>query len=64
MTSYIAFARRIKQDSTIDSICTKCYQIAASAENEQELLILEKDHVCDPNLASSAKHSDSMQGTF
>ena len=49
MTSFISFARRQNHDSSIDSICTKCYQTIASADNVKDLADVEQAHQCDPN---------------
>jgi hypothetical protein len=49
MTSFVSFARRRNRDSSLDSICTKCYQTVASARYEHELETAEKNHICDPN---------------
>ena len=42
------FVRRQNQDSSVDSICTKCVQTIASAECEEELAAPEQKHICDP----------------
>ena len=42
------FARRPNRDSTIDSICTSCFQTIASATRLEELAFDEEKHVCDP----------------
>lgn len=49
MTTFVSFARRQNHDSSIDSICTKCYQTVASADSAGELIAPEESHVCDPN---------------
>jgi hypothetical protein len=49
MTSLVSFARRQNHDSSIDSICTKCYQTIASAESLSGLATAEQSHLCDPN---------------
>jgi len=48
MTTFPTFARRLNLDSTIDSICTKCFLTIASAGNAADLAAYEKKHVCDP----------------
>jgi hypothetical protein len=48
MTSSISFARRRNRDSTVDSICTKCYQTIASERDETKLTSAEEGHTCDP----------------
>lgn len=42
------FARRRNRDSSIDSICTSCFQTIASAACEGELVVHEEEHICDP----------------
>jgi hypothetical protein len=48
MTTFPTFARRRNRDSSIDSICKKCFATIASAGSEEELVALEEKHVCDP----------------
>jgi hypothetical protein len=42
------FVKRRNRDSSIDSICTSCFQTIASAACEEELAIHEEKHTCDP----------------
>ena len=48
MTSAFGFARRKNHDCSIDSICVKCYQTIASAENANKLAAEEQIHICNP----------------
>jgi hypothetical protein len=48
MTTFPPFARRRNKNSSIDSICTKCFLTIASASSEEELVAHEEKHVCDP----------------
>jgi hypothetical protein len=48
MTTFPAFARRRNQNSSVDSICTKCFLTIASASVEEGLVAHEEKHVCDP----------------
>lgn len=48
MTSFPPFARRRNKDSSIDSICTKCFQTIASVAYEDDLAAHEQKHICDP----------------
>jgi hypothetical protein len=64
MTSLVSFARRQNHDSSIDSICTKCYQTIASADSVAELATVEDSHQCDPNGEFNDRHADSQRGTF
>ena len=61
MASFISFARRHNHDSSIDSICTKCYQTIASADDARVLEIAEGTHVCDPNGEFNLQHIDTSQ---
>jgi hypothetical protein len=49
MTTFISFARRHKEDSTVDSVCTRCYQTIATDRNESKLVEAEEAHFCEPN---------------
>lgn len=49
MTPFPPFARRRNKDSSIDSICTKCFLTVASVPNESDNLAhQESQHICDP----------------
>jgi hypothetical protein len=48
MATYPQFAKRRNINSSIDSICTKCFMTVASACSEEELGEHEAKHVCDP----------------
>jgi hypothetical protein len=48
MTIFPPFAKRRNWNSSIDSICTKCFVTVASAGSEAELVAHEEKHVCDP----------------
>jgi hypothetical protein len=56
MITLIPFARRRNQDSTVDSICTKCYQTIASEEDEVKLVSAEQRHTCNPNGEFNLRH--------
>jgi hypothetical protein len=60
MTTFISFARRRNQDSTVDSICTRCYQTIAHAHSEAILTIAEESHACDPNGEYDLQHPNSL----
>jgi hypothetical protein len=49
MTTFVSFARRHNADSTIDSICTRCYQTIAHERDETNLIDVEQSHFCDPS---------------
>jgi hypothetical protein len=49
MTTVPAFAKRLNVNSSIDSICTKCFLTIATAGSKEELAAQEEKHVCDPN---------------
>jgi hypothetical protein len=62
MTISVSFARRKNHDSSIDSICTKCYQTIASADSAVELATMEHSHMCDQNGEFNYQHRmDSQQ---
>jgi hypothetical protein len=48
MTTFPSFARRRNINSSIDSICTKCFLTIASEDSEEELVAHEEKQVCDP----------------
>jgi hypothetical protein len=50
MTTIPRFTKRRNIDSSIDSICTKCFQTIASAGSEEELAEHEEKHFCDPHV--------------
>jgi len=58
MTRFISFARRHNRDSTVDSICTRCYQTIASEDSEANLETAEKGHTCDPNCEYNWVHPE------
>ena len=64
MTNLVFFTRRWNRDSSIDSICTKCYRTIASANREDELAIREKNHVCDPYEQVIRADADSHPPTW
>jgi hypothetical protein len=55
MTNSNSFAQRQNYDSSIDSICTKCYQTIATANSAAGLENAEQTHHCDPYGESSFK---------
>jgi hypothetical protein len=61
MNPEISFVRRHNRDSSVDSICTRCYQTIANASTEIELTLPETSHSCDPNGEFNHQHSDRTQ---
>jgi hypothetical protein len=49
MATFVSFARRHNADSTIDSICARCYQTIAHERDEANLINPEQSHSCDPS---------------
>ena len=47
MTNSNSFAQRRNYDSSIDSICSKCYQTIATADSAAELENAEQTHQCN-----------------
>jgi hypothetical protein len=60
MTSFVSFARRQNHDSSIDSICTQCYQTIASSSADSDLTFAEQGHVCNPNGEFNYQCDDSI----
>jgi hypothetical protein len=48
MTSFISFARRRRDDSSVESICTRCCETVATERNEASLQEAERIHYCEP----------------
>jgi hypothetical protein len=48
MNGILDFVRRSNEDSTIDSICTKCFQTVASGKSVFDLIRAEEAHTCVP----------------
>jgi hypothetical protein len=44
------FPHRHNPDGSYDSICSRCFAIVGSIKTEEELYVLERLHVCDPDL--------------
>jgi hypothetical protein len=42
------FPHRHNQDGTHDSICPVCFATVATTQNEAELRVDERKHICDP----------------
>jgi hypothetical protein len=65
MPILVSFAKRYNHiDSSVDSICMKCYKTVASANSVSELANAEDTHVCDPHWACKSVPVASQQGTF
>jgi hypothetical protein len=52
------FVRRHNQDSTVDSICTKCYQTVATERDEDHLSSAEQGHICNTRVSQYLEHAD------
>ena len=63
MSGFPPFAKRQNWNSSIDSICTKCFQTIAPANIEMELAAREQKHTCDPFGAFSHTYAGSVMGT-
>jgi hypothetical protein len=53
------FFHRRNADSTIDSICTGCFQTVAVAKNESDLVRAEKSHACEPLIDRLRRYRES-----
>jgi len=42
------FPHRLTTNGFHDSICARCHLTIASARNEEDLALYERDHVCSP----------------
>jgi len=49
MTTPMPFAHRRNPDTSIDSICTTCFQTIANENNETKLIEHEERHLCVPH---------------
>jgi hypothetical protein len=49
MNTLIRFAHRKNPDSSIDSICTTCFETLASEDSVDKLIAHEERHSCDPH---------------
>jgi hypothetical protein len=63
VTTFPTFTRRRNGDSSIDSICTKCFATIASAGSAEELVAYEEKHICDPYWAFSEMHFNPYERT-
>jgi hypothetical protein len=59
-----SFARRLNRDSSLDSICIRCFQTVATARTESALVVADQDHICNMNWASMAYCDSALQSTF
>ena len=59
MIGILRFARRENGDSTIDSICARCFRTVATERSEANLTVAEEKHYCDPNEEFGFRHKDS-----
>ena len=65
MTTFPPFVRRRNRDSSIDSICTKCFQtIASVTTTEDGLDAHEENHLCAPYEQLVRIHADSQNRTY
>jgi len=65
MTTFPQFVRRQNRDSSIDSICTKCFlTIASVTTSEKDLAAHEEKHICDPYGEFVRMHAGSQNRTY
>jgi hypothetical protein len=50
MTSARCFSHRFNPDSTVDSICHRCFATVATERSESNLHLEERLHSCHPGL--------------
>jgi len=53
------FFHRENADSTIDSICTGCFQTVTVAKNESDLVRAEEAHSCKPLVERLRRYRES-----
>ena len=63
MISMETFVRRQNPDSTVDSICTLCYQTVAKVRHECDLISAEENHVCEYVILSLLGYNEQFTGT-
>lgn len=61
MMTMSKFFHRTNRDSTIDSICTRCFITIATGNSHDDLIGAEKMHECTPLIVG--KHWDRSTGT-
>jgi len=44
----LRFAHRFIDDGSVESTCARCFAVVASAASENDLVLKEERHVCDP----------------
>jgi hypothetical protein len=68
MISMGDFVRRFNQDTTIDLICTHCFQTVATGRSDDQALAIAQRHQCLTPLLeleeSEEEYIDSQRGTF
>ena len=64
MITAARFVHRVNPDSTIDSICSRCYETIASSNSETDLIKDEETHICHPLTLRQSQYTDSQRGTF
>ena len=63
MISIGNFAKRVNHDSTIDLICTLCFQTAATGRNEEKVFAAAQQHACFPFFQERDDSTDSQRET-
>ena len=44
----LRFAHRFIDDGSVESTCARCFAVVSSAASENDLVLKEMRHVCDP----------------
>jgi hypothetical protein len=58
------FAKRVNSDETIDLICMRCFQTAASGKSEAEVHAIASEHNCFAMQVKEERYIDSQPRTF
>lgn len=58
------FVRRTNRNSTIDLICTRCFNTVATVTNEGEVVQAEERHECEYLFMPLIDVDESQRGTF
>jgi hypothetical protein len=61
MNTFLGFVHRINADSTVDSICMKCFQTVTVGKSELDLVRAEQVHSCAPLYERQRYCSDRHQ---
>jgi hypothetical protein len=58
------FVRRTNRNSTIDLVCTRCFNTIATVMDEAALVRAEEQHECEHLFMPMIEVDESQRGTF